>query len=109
MAEDLYSVNFDRWPSNVQQFWYARQAFAVTPNDNQDLPNAAGTAPTPFYAKALYIGVTGDVKVTMAGDKGNPTSAPVVFKSVPVGLLNVQVRRVWSTGTSATNIVALTD
>jgi hypothetical protein len=113
MAADAYNVNFDKFPTSVHQFSSPRQAFAVTPSDTQDLTNAANAVPTPFYAKALYIGVAGDVKVTMAGDKGAAGPAgveqPVVFKSVPVGLLNVQVRRVWSTGTAATNIVALTD
>jgi len=108
MAEDQYSGQVDRWPVNHDPIDNPRIAFAVTKDDNKDLPNPAGTA-APSYAKSLYIGGTGDVQVTMAGDKGNPTSTPVLFKAVPVGFLNVQVRRVWSTNTTATNILALMD
>lgn len=69
-------------------------AVAVTPADGSDLA-LTGT-------RALYIGVTGDVKVdTLGGDTG------IVFKAVPVGVLYVAVKRVYSTGTTATNIVAL--
>lgn len=46
---------------------------------------------------ALYVGVTGDVAV-----KYSPGGASVVFKSVPVGAAIVM-----STGTTATNIVAI--
>lgn len=66
-------------------------AFAVTPSDTVNLA----------VAGQLYIGVTGDVKVTTIG------GTDVVFKAVPVGWLGViRVLRVWSTGTTATNIVA---
>jgi hypothetical protein len=108
MAEDQYAGTSDRWPVNHDPIDNPRVAIAVTPDDNKDLTNAGSTAAV-SYAKALYIGGTGDLKVTMAGDKGNPTSAPVTFKAVAVGPLNIQVRRVWSTGTTATNILALMD
>lgn len=63
---------------------------AVTPSDSANVA----------IAGQLYIGVTGDVKVTAAG------GGTVVFKAVPVGWLGViKVRRVWSTGTTATNIL----
>jgi hypothetical protein len=114
MPADTYDVNRDKFPTNVHQFSYARQAFAVVTDDNKDLTNqTAGFTNAPLYAKALYIGVAGDVKVTMAGDKGAAgpagAEAPVVFRAAPVGILNVQARRVWATGTTATNILALTD
>ena len=74
----------------------ARKATAVTPSDSTDLPNGV--------AVSLYIGVTGDVAVTLAdGDDG----VSQVFKAHPVGYLLGQVKRVWSTGTTATNILAL--
>jgi hypothetical protein len=60
------------------------------------------TADLPFRCRALYIGVTGDVAV-LAAD--NVTS--VVFKAVPVGVLQVRTNRLMSTGTTATNVVAL--
>lgn len=73
----------------------SRTAYAVTPSDGADLTS---------YAKALYIGVTGDVVVVPVL---NEDGASVTFKAHPVGYLPVQVRRVLATGTTATNILAL--
>ena len=73
----------------------ALSAAAVTPNDSADLPN---------FARMLYVGVGGstkDIKVTtLNGDT-------VTLKNVPTGILMVQARRVWSAGTTATEIIAL--
>lgn len=71
----------------------ARNAAAVTTSDTADLG---------FVTKALYIGVSGDVTVIMAGG-----GTAVTLKSVPVGWLSIRVSRVKATGTTATNIVAL--
>lgn len=71
----------------------ADHADAVTPDDANDLANAA--------IKGLYVGGTGNIKVTtVRGDT-------VTFNSVPVGFFDVAVKRVFSTGTTATNIIAL--
>lgn len=49
----------------------------------------------------IYVGVAGDVSlVTLAGNT-------VVFKAVPVGILNVGTTRVTTTNTTATNMVGL--
>lgn len=65
---------------------------AVTPNDGADLSR---------IARALYVGSTGNVKVTTVdGDV-------LTFSSVPVGILDIYVKRVWSTGTTASSIIAL--
>jgi hypothetical protein len=72
----------------------SRRAAAVTPSDTVDLSE--------FAARGLYIGVAGDVKVDIL-----ESGTGITFKSVPVGFLAVSVRRVYSTGTTATNIVAL--
>ena len=50
----------------------------------------------------VFVGVGGDVKVTtVSGDT-------VVFKNLGDGsILPVQVRRVWATGTTATDMIAL--
>lgn len=69
-------------------------AAAITPSDSVDLTNAA--------TRGVYVGVAGDVKVDLVG-----TGTAVVFKAAPVGILNVQAKRVYSTGTTATNLVAL--
>ncbi len=71
----------------------AKSAAAVTPNDSTDL----GTT-----CRALYIGVSGDVKVNMAGSGDD-----IVFKAAPVGMLPVRASRVHATGTTATDIVAV--
>lgn len=55
--------------------------------------------------RSLYVGGTGDVAVVMYGDN---TNTSVKFVAVPVGtILPINVAKVMSTGTTATNIVAL--
>lgn len=64
---------------------------SVTPSDSANLTNDG----------MLYIGVTGDVKVDTAnGDT-------LTFTAHPVGYMPVIVRKVYATGTTATNINAL--
>lgn len=73
----------------------ALSAAGVTPSNTEDLPN---------YSRMLYIadGGTGqNVKVTTIN------GSEVTFKNVPTGILMVQARKVWSTGTTATEILAL--
>ena len=70
----------------------ARGAVAVTPNDSTILTDV----------RSIYVGVSGDVSVYM---KGETTS--VTFLAVPVGILPIQVDRILSTGTDATDMVAL--
>jgi hypothetical protein len=74
-----------------KDFAPAFDAVAVTKSDATIIPKT----------RALYIGVTGDVNVRMAG------GSTAVFKAVPVGTLQVQVDQVLSTSTTATNILAL--
>lgn len=50
---------------------------------------------------ALYVGTAGDIKVDMVwGDT-------VTFTNVPVGILPIQVTKVYSTDTAAAGIVGL--
>lgn len=72
----------------------ASSAIAVTPSDGTDLT---------FVARALYVGTAGNLVVRMNGDKNNVTFTNVGDSS----LLPIRVDRVLSTGTTATNIVAL--
>lgn len=73
----------------------ARQLVSVTKSDTVDLTT---------YARALWVGGAGDVAIV--GPDGPDTA--VVLKAVAAGtLLPVQARRVHSTGTTATDIVAL--
>ena len=72
----------------------AANAAAVTPDDDSNLPTLA--------TKGLWVGGAGNVKV------GTVNGNTVTFNSVPAGiLLRIQAKRVYATGTTATNIVAL--
>lgn len=53
-----------------------------------------------IYAKALYVGVAGDVKLTT-------TEGSTITIKANKGLLPVTAKVVFSTGTTATDIVAL--
>ena len=55
--------------------------------------------------RSLYVGGAGDVTVKFTED---PTQTAILFASVQAGtFLPIRVRQVMSTGTTATNIVAL--
>lgn len=71
----------------------AANAAAVTPNDSADLTNVS---------RSLYVGGAGNVKVDMA-DVGTVTFTGVVAGSI----LPIRVKRVYSTGTTATTILVL--
>lgn len=73
----------------------AQHAAAVVPNDAVDLAQAT---------RGIYIGVAGNLTVTMVGDLDGTS---VTFLAAPVGVLPVCVKRVWATGTAATNLLAL--
>ena len=81
-------------PSNTKAGYTANDmaagAVAVTPSDSTAVE---------FYG--LYIGTTGNVKVTMLnGDV-------VTFSTVPVGFMPIAVKLVWSANTTASNIIGL--
>ena len=85
-------MTYDYSKAVEQEITPARSAAAVTPSDTVDLTNTA---------KALYVGVEGDVSLdTLDG------STAVVFKGVQ-GILPVVTTRVRVTSTTATDIVAL--
>lgn len=69
-----------------------RSGFAITPADGADLA---------IQAKAIYVGGTGALKVdTVDG-------STLTFAAVPVGFFPVRVRRVYATGTTATNLIGV--
>ena len=69
----------------------ARYGAAVTPSNSVNLP-----APT----RGLHIGTAGNISIEMS-------NGTVVFPNVQVGIFPVQCTRVNSTGTTASNIVAM--
>jgi len=72
----------------------ADDAEVVVPHDTTNLAKTS---------RALYVGVGGDVSVEMAG-----TGSAIVFTGVLAGtVLPIRVTRVNATGTTATNMVAL--
>lgn len=93
----VYDPSKDRSPkSNQQTPFQSRRAAVVVPSDTQDLDP---------YAKALYVGVTGDLVVIPVDNRDQD---PVMLKAHPVGYVPVQVRRVLTSST-ASQIVALFD
>jgi uncharacterized protein (UPF0261 family) len=72
----------------------ATTAFAVTPDDDDELSEVT---------RALYVGVAGDVAVVMAEG-----SSAVTFVGVPAGsILPLRVKKIMATNTDATDIVGL--
>lgn len=69
-----------------------RGALAITPSDTVDLA---------IPVSALYIGVTGAVKVILASGE------TATFVAVPVGIFPIAVTRVFAIGTLATSIIGL--
>ena len=70
----------------------ARDLFEIRPSDTTDLPQAS---------RALNVAVTGSVRVTTVG---GTTATVFVAAGIP---FPVRAKRVWSTGTTAVDIVAL--
>lgn len=69
----------------------AQGAYGIAPEDGLVLRQNRG----------IYVGVTGDVAlVTAEGDS-------VIFKNVPVGILQVACTQVLSTGTTASSLMGL--
>jgi len=61
-------------------------AIQITPSDSSDLPTAT---------RALYVGTSGDLRVTML------SGSVVTLTGAPVGWHPLRVTRVWQTGTTA--------
>ena len=71
----------------------AERAFAITGNDSTDLT---------VFPRAIYVGGAGNVKVTTIGGD------TVTFSGVLAGsVLPVRVKRVFSTDTTATNLIGI--
>lgn len=77
-------------------------AEVVTPDDNNDI-TIGGTAIDGLEnGVCLYVGTGGDLKVTMISGQ------VVTFTNVPNGsFMPIQVKRVWASGTGASDILGL--
>lgn len=81
---------FNTAPSSIQS---ASGAFEVTPDDNNDM-----AMPT----RGIYIGAAGNLHVKMVDN------TEVTFVSLAVGVVHpLQIRRVYTTGTTAGQIRGL--
>ena len=80
----------------------AGRAAVVTPSDTANIPNVASGDGSGNNGSVLYVGTKGNLKVmTVGGDE-------VTFTNIQDGsFIPVQVLRVFSTGTTASNIIAL--
>jgi hypothetical protein len=77
----------------TQDFSPATSAVAVTPHDTNELT---------YVTRAVYVGGAGNLKVTMQD------SGTVTFTDVPAGTtLAIRCKVIFSTGTTATGIIAL--
>jgi hypothetical protein len=80
----------------------ANRASAVTPSDTVNIPNISTEDGSGNNGCVLYVGVTGNVRVLTAGGDD------VTLVGVSAGqFIPVQVVKVFATGTTSTNILAL--
>lgn len=80
----------------------AGRAAAVTPSNTANIPSVSSQDGSGNNGCVLYVGTKGNLKVmTVGGDE-------VIFTNIQDGsFIPVQVLKVFSTGTTASNIVAL--
>mgnify|MGYP000353769980 CR=1 FL=1 len=71
----------------------AEKATAITPNDSADLANAT---------RGLYVGVSGNVKLTLVG------GTTVTFANLAAGTIHpLRVQRIHDTDTTATGLIGV--
>jgi hypothetical protein len=70
----------------------ATKGYEITPSDSTDLSP---------HARVLFIGTGGDLKITTKGD------TTITFPVLTGQYVLFQVKRVWATGTTATDIVSM--
>jgi len=77
-------------------------AEAITPDDNNNITIGGSTIDGLDNGVCIYVGTGGNIKVTMVGGQ------VVTFNNVPNGsFLPIQVKKVWSTGTGASDLLGL--
>lgn len=72
----------------------ARKGYAITPSDSADLP---------IVPRAIFVGGAGNITLRLVDDSAN-----IVLNGCLAGsIIPVRANKVMSTGTTATNLVAL--
>lgn len=85
----------------VYQF-QAYNAQDIVPSDSSNITIGGTSIDSLESGVCLYIGIGGDLRVTMIGGQ------VVLFQQVASGsFLPIQVKKIWQTGTTATAILAL--
>lgn len=80
----------------------AYRAADVTPSDTVDIPSVSTAGGSGNNGCVLYFGVAGNIRVLTVGNDD------VTLVGVNTGaFIPLQVKRVFATGTTATNILAL--
>ena len=75
-----------------QDLFPAHHAVAITPNDSASI----------HQARAVYVGTAGDLRLDM------PSGATITLNNLAAGVVHpIQARRIYATGTTAADIVAL--
>ena len=77
----------------------AQTSFAITPSDSVAI--AGGPA------RAIYVGVSGDVCCALVNDNNPGHAAASVFKAMAVGWHPISVAYIYATNTTATNIIGV--
>lgn len=91
-------TTYNEYSVVVQSNYPASKAFAITKSDANFLADANDM---PLPARALMVNVAGDVKVTFVSQ---PDAAAVTLTLLAGVVYPFQVKKVWSTGTTATGI-----
>ncbi len=79
----------------------AETSDVTSPAYNAMVISPSNTVNFTFVARAIYVGTSGDITLLTANDQ------VVLFANAPVGILPVLCKRVNSTGTDASDLVAL--
>lgn len=92
-----YNALLDRYPTQSDNGGAAARSDVIVPSDTTDFS---------VYYTSLYVGVSGDitcVPIRNASDTG------ILYKNVAIGFFPIAVRRVYVSGTTATNMVGNRD
>lgn len=72
----------------------AQEAYLVSPSDTEDLP---------LFSRAIFMNNGGPVKMELVNNPGSPITLTLAAGTI----FPFRVRRIWSTGTTATEIYCL--